>query len=104
MLDIVRIENGEDLGLANTSAPKAANVVSTQIGTLEYAPDFGVDLKFFLQEGLEFQNQSFVSYIVERLSQHHISVSEVIEVVESLANRYTYKVGEGQSQAGSLIR
>jgi hypothetical protein len=105
MLDIVSIpEDGRDLGFADTAVTKAANVVSTQLGSLEYAPDFGVDLKFFLQDKIQFQNASFRSYIVERLSQAEINVAQVTETVEAFVSKFTYSVGDaGDKMKGMII-
>jgi hypothetical protein len=102
MLDIVKIEDGEDLGLANSIAPKAANLISTQIGSLEYAQNFGVDLKFFIESPIEFQNDAFKAYLVERLTQSQINVAEVAEVLESLYSRFTFKVGEIAKSEGFI--
>lgn len=103
MLDIVRIEDGFDLGVADSIAPKAGNLISTQVDTLEYAPAFGVDLKFFLDPDFQFQNESFKAYLVDRLTQNQINVSQVVEVVESLERKYTFKVGDANQKAEGLI-
>lgn len=104
MLDIIAIRDGEDLVLQNATAPKAANVVSTQLGYLEYAPNFGVDLNFFLQEGLEFQNESFKSYLVQRLTHHQINVSEVYELVHNLFIEQTFAVGDANESKEGFFR
>lgn len=104
MLDIVSIpEDGRDLGFAETAVTKAGNVVTTQIGSLEYAPEFGVDLKFFLQESIQFQNESFRAYIVERLSQHQINVSSVSETIDAFVSRFTYSVGDAGDKLKGMI-
>lgn len=102
MLDIVSIKDGFDLGVADAVAPKAANLVSTQVGDLEYAPAFGVDLKFFIQTDFQFQNESFKAYLVDRLTQNQINVSQVIEVIESLQRKYTFKVGDANKVEGLI--
>jgi hypothetical protein len=103
MLDIVRIEDGFDLGFGDTATVKAANVLSVQLGALEYAPNFGVDFRFFLQSDFQFQNESFKSYLIERLTQHQINVGSVTEVLESLYGRYIFKVGDAQQKAEGFI-
>lgn len=105
MLDIVSIEDGKDLGVADSAVLKAANVVSTQIGSLEYAPNFGSDLKYFLENPIEFQNESFKAYLTERLTYHQVSVSGVAEIIEMLNSRLTFYVGDGQQNtSGGFIR
>lgn len=104
MIDIVEIpEDGRDIGFADTAVVKAGNVVSTQLGSLEYAPEFGVDLRFFIQDKIQFQNASFRSYIVERLSQAEINVSNVTEVIESFMSRFTYSVGNTGDKIKGMI-
>ncbi len=59
MTDIVSI--GADIGLYDSQSPRAANILSVQLGALEYAPTLGIDLAYFLQEDFRFQNESFKS-------------------------------------------
>lgn len=103
MLDIVRIEEGFDLGFQNTVVTKAGNVLAVQQTSLEYAPNFGVDLKFFLGPDFQFQNESFKGYLVERLTQHQINVATVFELVESLYTKFTFDVGDANAGAEGLL-
>ena len=47
MIDIVSSIDGQDIGTFNTQTTRAANILSVQLGTLEYAQDLGIDLKYF---------------------------------------------------------
>jgi|SRR6478609_895232 len=102
MLDISQVPDGKDLVLTETLATKAANVVSIQIGDLEYAPNFGVDFRYFLTSNLEFQNQSFKAYIIQTLSQNQVNVSNAVEVVEALYERIIFSVGDSKVKRGLL--
>ena len=104
MLDIVEIQDGKDLGVADTAVTKAANVLSIQLGSLEYAPDFGVDLRFFLTSNLQFQNDSFKAYLVDRLTHSQVNVSDVRETLEALFSRYTFFVGDASESMRGFIR
>lgn len=104
MRDIKDIQDGKDLIIEDSAAPKAANVVGTQIGSLIYAPEFGADLKYFLQSELEFQNESFKAYLIERLTLHQVNVAQVTELVESFTTTFNFKVGDGQLPSEGLIR
>lgn len=105
MIDIVEIPtDGRDLGVANSTAPRAANVVSTQLDSLEYAPGFGVDRRFFLESPFRFQTESFKAHVIERLTQAQINVAEVVEVVETLGERLTLYVEDSDTADGGLIR
>jgi hypothetical protein len=104
MIDIVETISGFDLGVADTVVSKAGNVIATQLGSLSYEPDFGVDLKFFLQDDIQFQNASFKAYLVERLTQHQVNVSNVIEQVESHVQLFSYSVGDTAENHKGLIK
>ena len=101
MRDIARIKDGEDLGLADTEAVKASNVLSVQLGTLEYAPDFGVDLSFFLDENFNFQKESFKAYLVQRLTEHQINVSRILETVQAFVSSFVFYVGDASNAIGA---
>jgi isopropylmalate/homocitrate/citramalate synthase len=103
MLDIVEIINGNDMNVMDSMVSKAANVLSIQIGDLEYAKDFGVDFRFFLESDFQFQNESFKAYLVQRLTESQVNVATVIDTVESLFTKYTYYVGDVRPQNGGLI-
>jgi hypothetical protein len=101
MIDIVSV--GGDIGLADTDVGKASNILSTQLGDLEYLPDFGIDLEFFLDERFQFQNDSFNAYLIETLSNQGINVTEVTSEIRSLYQRLTLKV-TGMQNDSSLVR
>lgn len=103
-LDISSVPDGRDMALVVADVPKAANVLSVQLGALEYAPDFGVDFEFFLSEGLQFQNESFKAYLVERLTRHQINVADVTEQVNSLYEKFVLRVGDTAGDVKGLIR
>lgn len=102
MIDIVELTS-EDIGFYDSSVPKAGNIFGAQIGDLEYLPDFGIDLVFFLSPDFEFENAAFKSYLVQRLSEYGIDVSAVIELIRELSLKYTFVV-EGRDLNSGLIR
>jgi hypothetical protein len=104
MIDIIEVFNGKDLGIADTVLGRAGNIISTQLGSLTYAPSFGVDLRFFLQDDVQFQNTSFKAYLVERLTQHQVNVSSVIEMVDSHVQLFSYSVGDTSENHKGLIK
>lgn len=94
MKDIVQIEDGKDLQVQEWVAGKAANVLRTQLGSLEYALNFGVDLDFFVQSNFRFENQTFQVYLIQRLAEHQIDVVSVIEILEAFLERLRFSVRE----------
>jgi len=103
MLDILEVNDGEDLLVQDSVVAKAGNVLSVQLADLEYSPTFGVDKKYFLTSDLQFQNESFKSYLVQRLTEHQINVNQVMDTLDSLFQKYTFFVDEVTESTGGLI-
>ena len=94
MKDIIEAQNGKDLNVIDSIVAKAGNVLSVQLGNLEYSQEFGVDLRFFLESEFQFQNESFKAYLVQRLTESQVNVSQVIYLVSTFFEKYTFMVGE----------
>lgn len=104
MTDIISAEPGLDLGIFDTETPRAANILSVQVGVLEYAQTLGIDLAFFLSEDFKFENESFQSYLIEVLANSGINVSSVVETVESLFNELTFYIKPDETSTGLVAR
>jgi hypothetical protein len=105
VIDIVTPSGaGLDAGAIDTSIYRAGNILSVQIGNLEYAPDLGIDLAYFLSEDFIFQNESFKSYLVQILANYSINVESVIEVINSLYTNLTFKIPPSDSGGGLIAR
>lgn len=104
MIDIVSSENGVDLGLFDTQTGRAANLLSIQIQTLEYADDWGIDLKYFLNEDFQFQNASFKAYLIERLANWGMNVAQLIDIVNGLFNQYIFELAPEETSTGFVAR
>ncbi len=103
MIDIVSA-SAAGLSVYDTQVSKAANVLSVQLGALEYAPDFGIDIRFFMDPDFIFQNESFKSYLIQRLSESNVNVSSVAELLEALYLKYTFVVGDRDRSTGGFIK
>ena len=97
-------EEGLDLGKYNTSVARAKNILSVQIGALEYAKDLGIDLKFFLSEEFKFQDDSFKAYLIETLAYRGVNVAELTENVESLFSEYIFNLAAEETTSGLIAR
>jgi hypothetical protein len=104
MIDIVSATDGLDLGLFDTQAPRAANILSVQLDALEYAPDLGIDLAFFLSEDFRFQNESFKAYLIEVLANRGINVASLVDEVENLFSQYTFNLAPDETSTGLIAR
>lgn len=67
------------LRTADTLIYKARNILSTQIGSLAYAPDFGIDYDLFFGEDYIIQNQTFQAYAISKLSENGINPLDVLD-------------------------
>lgn len=67
------------LKTADTLIYKARNILSTQIGSLAYAPDFGIDYDLFFGEDYQIQNQTFQAYAISKLSENGINPLDVLD-------------------------
>lgn len=101
MMDIVEIE--DDIKLYDTDVMRAKNVLETQLGSLSYAENLGIDLRYFLSEEFQFQNESFKAYLVQRLSESNIDVFGINETVNALYEKYAFGISENQNTT-QLVR
>jgi hypothetical protein len=98
MIDISEIT--DDLKVFDSNVKKAENLLSIQLGSLDYAPDFGVDLRYFIDEQFQFQNESFQAYLIRRLAENSIDVASVVTAFESLYHQYTFNLSATSSTDG----
>lgn len=103
MIDIIGVTGG-DIGLYNTQTSKAANILSVQLGALEYAQDLGIDLRYFLSENFRFQNDSFKAYLVQTLAARGVNVATVNDIVDDLFRTYTFNITPEETSSGLVAR
>lgn len=104
MIDIVSAHPGLDLGIYDTQTEVAKNTLSTQIGSLEYAPDLGIDLAFFLSEGLSFQVESFKSYLIQVLAARGINVASLVDEKQNLFETFIFNLAAEETSTGLIAR
>lgn len=102
MIDIVVSNSG--VATFDTQTQKAKNILSVQLGDLEYAQDFGVDLRYFLSDDFRFQNESFKSYLVQRLSAYGVNVASLQDLIEDLFHSYNFGLTPAESSTGMIAR
>lgn len=103
MIDIIGADS-LGLHLYDTQSYKAKNILSVQLGSLEYLQEFGIDLRYFLSENFQFQNESFKAYCVEILANNGINVNDVIEVIEALDSRFLFNISPEENSTGLVAR
>lgn len=100
LLDITDI--GATLQVQPTEAPRAANVLSTQLGSLEYAPNLGIDMRYFLESEFRIQTSSFKAYCVQRLLEHSINVVNVHETAQAVLRKFQFDIGSSEQNEGFI--
>lgn len=100
MIDIFKVEKGQDIVFKNSNQMKAGNVVSTQMGSLVYAPDFGSDLEFYLMSEYRFQDENLKGHLLERLAYHQVRVDSIQDEIKAFEQRLTYNLGQDSDQNG----
>ena len=103
MIDIMEFSI-DDLALYNSEVQRAANILSVQLGSLEYAKTIGIDLDFFLSDNFRFENESFKNYCVQVLANQGINVAKVTEAIENLSNSLTFNLKPGEQTDGFVAR
>jgi hypothetical protein len=93
-----------DLGVYNTQVPRAANILAIQIGALDYAPTFGIDLKYFLDEDFQFQNESFKAYLIQVLASYGINVATLTDRIDTLFSEYVFNLLPAETGGGLIAR
>lgn len=104
MIDILTANQGQDLGVLDTQAPRATNILSVQLGSLEYAPALGIDLDYFLSPDFNFQNATFKAYLIDVLATNGINVESVKETVLSLYSKYLINLKASENNTGMIAR
>ncbi len=104
MMDITHVADGDDLGFYNTQTTRAGNILSVQVGSLEYAKDLGIDLEFFLSDSFRFQNDSFKAYLIEVLANQGINVASLVDTLDSLFEKYTFVISPDETTTGLIAR
>lgn len=103
MIDITSSDE-HGIGIMNTQTHRAANLLQVQLGSLEYAPNIGIDLKYFLQEDLKFQNESFQAYLIQNLAEKGINVANLAESIEALSSTYLFSLTPDETGTGLIAR
>lgn len=73
----IYIDSSGVLRSSDTPLYKAKNILSTQVGSLAYAPDFGIDYDLFFGKDYKIQTETFKSYAMSKLAENGINPLEV---------------------------
>lgn len=91
------IENGE-FKTSDTIVFKAKNILETQEGSLNYAPELGIDLKRFLDPNVKIQNRTFEAYSIQKLGEQGVNPIELIVNKETFRQVFEYTVAEAEKE------
>lgn len=103
MTDIVGFDaNG--MSLYDTQTERAANILNLQLGALEYWPEGGIDLRYFLTEPIEFQDASFRAYLIQKLAEWGINVASLAADLDALFANYLFRLSPQQNSTALVAR
>lgn len=103
MIDIIDFTT-KGMQVYDTQTERAANILSVQLGALEYWPEGGIDIRYFLTEPIEFQDESFRAYLIQVLATWGINVSSMVNVLESLFANYTIRLSPQENSTALVAR
>lgn len=103
MIDIVGFDS-KGMQVYDTQTERAANILSVQLGSLEYAQDLGIDLRYFMAEKIRFQDESFKAYLVQALAQRGINVASLAEEQFDVFSNYNFNLSPEENSTGLVAR
>lgn len=92
-----------DLVIVSSELPRAANLIDVQLGDLEYQPDWGVDLAYFLNPDYEIQAESFESYLLQRIAFWGMNVLDFVASQHKFTRDMIFRFGQPKED-NSLLR
>lgn len=103
MIDIVGFDS-TGMSVYDTQTERAANILSVQLGSLEYWPEGGIDLRYFLTEPVAFQDASFRAYLIQILAGWGINVLSLNITAEDLFSNYIINLSPQENSTGMIVR
>lgn len=103
MIDIVEVSSS-GMDVYDTQTERAANILSVQLGALEYWPEGGIDLTYFLTESIRFQDDSFKAYLIQILASWGINVTTLTETPDALFSNYMINLSPEENSTGLVAR
>jgi hypothetical protein len=83
---------GGDMSFRSDQLCKAANVLKVQIGKLYYFKSFGIDLAYFIESEISFQNEVLQAHIAEKLSSNYLVISQYSTLIDQFFNIHAIKI------------
>lgn len=103
MTDIIGFTSS-GMQVYDTQTERAANILSIQLGALEYWPEGGIDLRYFLTEPVAFQDASFRAYLIQILASWGINVLSLNVSAEDLFSNYIFNLSPQENSTGMVVR
>ena len=91
-----------DLTVFNSKIFKASNVLKVQLGDLFFQQNFGIDKKFFFSSEFVFQNESFKTHLVEKLSEWNVDSNISSDLARKFMRDIEIKINDND-ESGRLI-
>ena len=82
-----------DLVIVSSEVPRAANLLDVQLGTLYFAPTWGVDKDCFLNPDYEIQSESFEAYLLQQIGYWGMNVVHFVSEQGKFLRRMVFGFG-----------
>lgn len=103
MIDIISSDE-KGMGLYDTQTERAANILGVQLGAVDYWPEGGIDLKYFLTEPIAFQDTAFRAYLVQKLAEWGINVANLAADLDALFENYLIRLSAPETSTALIAR
>lgn len=92
-----------DLEFVSSELPRAENLIGVQLGTLNYQPNWGVDLEYFLNPNFEIQAECFEAHLLQRIGFWGMNVIEFMSKQGKFVREMIFKFSASKD-SNSMMR
>lgn len=82
----------DNFEIVDTNLFKARNVLITQLGSLYYQPELGINIEMFITSGIAFQESVFRTHVIEQLIANNVVLSSLEPIAELFETIYDIKI------------
>jgi hypothetical protein len=86
-----------DMAYRSDQLRKGENLLKTQVGKLSYLSNFGIDLAYFIESPISFQNEVLQAHISERLSMNYLVVSNYEAQTKGFFDEHNIKITQTEA-------
>jgi hypothetical protein len=101
-IDKLYDDKTNDTSFRSDQLRKAENLLKAQMRVLYYAYDFGIDLAYFVESPINFQNEVLQAHISERMSMNYLIVAQYETQMKDFFENHNIKIAPMESKANAI--